>query len=184
VLRCRSWAKDGERGGDEAPGPRSDVGFRLDQQTAGFKAAPPSRVVRWSPLPEEKQNHQLARIEFRFIQKMIITIAREVITCCPSNPHQRSTAAKDGKLQGCDWKQIQTTVQWLREDPRGHLAMPGLRLLATRPKIRCACDESSPATMLLLRAAFCVWYCARNSSWEDAGAIEAAWAAGGAVGGN
>ena len=37
------------RGGRaEAPGPRSDISFRLDQKTANFKAATASRLVKWS----------------------------------------------------------------------------------------------------------------------------------------
>ncbi len=62
------------RGGRaEAPAPRSDVSFGLDQKTANFKAATESRVMQWSPLPEEKQKNQLALKEFRFIKTIIIT---------------------------------------------------------------------------------------------------------------
>ncbi len=61
------------RGGRaEAPVPRSDVSFRLDQKTGNFKAAIPSRVMQWSALTEEKQNNELAQKEFRFIKIMII----------------------------------------------------------------------------------------------------------------
>jgi hypothetical protein len=61
------------RGGRaEAPGPRSDVSFRLDQKTANFKVAIVSRVMQWSPLTEEKQKNQLAQTEFRFIKTIII----------------------------------------------------------------------------------------------------------------
>ncbi len=49
------------RGGRaEAPVPRSDVSFRLDQKTANFKLAVASRVMQWSVLTEEKQKNQLA----------------------------------------------------------------------------------------------------------------------------
>jgi hypothetical protein len=61
------------RGGiAEAPVPRSDVSFRLDQQTGHFKlafikAARGSREMQWSALTEEKQKNQFAQTEFRFI---------------------------------------------------------------------------------------------------------------------
>ena len=49
---------------------------------------------------------------------------------------------------------LQTTVRWLRDqDPRGHLEMPGLRLLATHPKTWCAC-ESFPVQNAELYTAF------------------------------
>ncbi len=63
------------RGGRaEAPGPRSDVSFRLDQKTGNFKVATVSRVMQWGVLTEGKQKNELAQIEFRFIKtiKMII----------------------------------------------------------------------------------------------------------------
>jgi hypothetical protein len=57
------------RGGRaEAPGPRSDVSFRLDQKTGDFKVAIGSRDMQWSLLTEEKQKNQLAQTEFRFIK--------------------------------------------------------------------------------------------------------------------
>ncbi len=60
------------RGGRaEAPGPRSDVSFRLDQKTGNFKVAIFSRLMQWSPLTEEKQKNQLAQTEFRFIKNQI-----------------------------------------------------------------------------------------------------------------
>ncbi len=63
------------RGGRaEAPGPRSDVSFRLDQKTGNFKAAIASRVKQWSELTEGKQKNELAQKEFRFIKTMIIII--------------------------------------------------------------------------------------------------------------
>jgi hypothetical protein len=55
-----------------APGPRSDVSFRLDQKTANFKVAIVSRVMQWSFLTEEKQKNELAQAEFRFIKTIII----------------------------------------------------------------------------------------------------------------
>ncbi len=58
------------RGGRaEAPGPRSDVSFRLDQKAGNFKVAFPSRQRQWSALTEEKKKNQLAQTEFRFIKK-------------------------------------------------------------------------------------------------------------------
>ena len=61
------------RGGRaEAPLPRSDVSFRLDQKTGNFKAASHSRPMKWSLSPEEKQKNELAQKEFRFIKTMII----------------------------------------------------------------------------------------------------------------
>jgi hypothetical protein len=60
--------KDGERGRAEAPAPRSDVGFRLDQKTAYFKASIASRAMQWSVLTEEKQKNQIAQTGFRFIK--------------------------------------------------------------------------------------------------------------------
>jgi hypothetical protein len=69
------------RGGRaEAPGPRSDVSFRLDQKTASFKAvAIPSREMQCSPLTEEKQKNELAQKEFRFIKTIIIIIIITII---------------------------------------------------------------------------------------------------------
>ncbi len=61
------------RGGRaEAPVPRSDVSFRLDQKTGDFKAAIDSRQMQWSALTEGKQTNELAQKEFRFIKTMII----------------------------------------------------------------------------------------------------------------
>ncbi len=56
----------------EAPVPRSDVSFRLDQKTANFKAATGSRPMQWSGLTEGKQKNELAQREFRFIKTIII----------------------------------------------------------------------------------------------------------------
>ena len=45
------------RGGRaEAPVPRSDVSFRLDQQTGNSNAVTPCRVMQWSVLTEGKAN--------------------------------------------------------------------------------------------------------------------------------
>ena len=60
------------RGRAEAPVPRSDVGFRLDQKTGNFKAVTGSRVMQWSELTEEKKKNELAQKEFRFIKTIII----------------------------------------------------------------------------------------------------------------
>ena len=62
------------RGGRaEAPFPRSDVSFRLDQKTGNSKAAIGSRVMQWSALTEEKQKNEIAnKTEFRFIKTIII----------------------------------------------------------------------------------------------------------------
>ena len=61
------------RGGRaEAPVPRSDVGFRLDQKTGNFKAAMGSRVMQWGILTEGKQKNKLAQKEFRFIKTINI----------------------------------------------------------------------------------------------------------------
>jgi hypothetical protein len=58
------------RGGRaEAPAPRSDVSFRLDQKAGNFKVAFASRPMQWSALTEEMQKNQLAQTEFRFIKK-------------------------------------------------------------------------------------------------------------------
>ena len=63
------------RGGRaEAPVPRSDVSFRLDQKTANFKAAFGSRPMQWSDLTVEKQKNELAQKEFRFIKTIIVII--------------------------------------------------------------------------------------------------------------
>jgi hypothetical protein len=56
----------------EAPGPRSDVSFRLDQKTANFKVAIVSREMQWSVLTEEKQRNQLAQTEFCLIKTIIV----------------------------------------------------------------------------------------------------------------
>ena len=61
------------RGGRaEAPVPRSDVSFRLDQKTGNFKAAIVSRPMQWGPLTAGKQKNELAQKEFRFIKTIII----------------------------------------------------------------------------------------------------------------
>ena len=61
------------RGGRaEAPFPRSDVSFRLDQKTGNFKVAIVSRQMQWGPLTEGKQKNELAQKEFRFIKTIII----------------------------------------------------------------------------------------------------------------
>ena len=61
------------RGGRvEAPVPRSDVSFRLDQKTGDFKVAVLSREMQWSALTEGKQKNELAQKEFRFIKTIII----------------------------------------------------------------------------------------------------------------
>ncbi len=61
------------RGGRaEAPVPRIDVRFRLDQKTGNFKMAAVSRVNQWGPLTEEKQKSQLEQPEFRFIKTIIM----------------------------------------------------------------------------------------------------------------
>ncbi len=50
------------RGGRaEAPVPRSDVGFRLDQKTANFKVALRSRPVQCSRTTEQKQKNEFAQ---------------------------------------------------------------------------------------------------------------------------
>jgi len=97
--------KDGERGEAEAPVPRGDVSFRLDQKTGNFKAAfLGSRLMQWSHLTEEKKKNQLAQTQFCFIIKTTI-IKAAAITLRPSRLYQRCTAAKDGKLQGCQREQ-------------------------------------------------------------------------------
>ena len=61
------------RGGRaEAPAPRSDISFRLDQKTANFKAAMESSLMQWSVLTEGKQKNELAQKEFRFIKTIAI----------------------------------------------------------------------------------------------------------------
>ena len=63
------------RGGRaEAPVPRSDVSFRLDQKTGNFKVAIGSRPMQWGELTEGKQKNELAQKEFRFINTIIIII--------------------------------------------------------------------------------------------------------------
>ena len=56
----------------EAPAPRSDVSFRLDQKKGNFKVAFASRVMQWSVSTEEKEKNQLAQAEFRFIKTIIM----------------------------------------------------------------------------------------------------------------
>ena len=61
------------RGGRaEAPAPRSDVSFRLDQKTGNFKAAIISRVMQWGVFTEGNQKNELAQTEFRFIKTIIV----------------------------------------------------------------------------------------------------------------
>jgi hypothetical protein len=58
------------RGGRaEAPVPRSDVSFRLDQNAGNFKLAFASRPMQWGHLTEAKQKNELAQTEFRFIKQ-------------------------------------------------------------------------------------------------------------------
>jgi hypothetical protein len=60
------------RGGRaEAPGPRSDVSFRIDQKTGNFKVAVGSREMQRSDFTEGKQENELAQKEFRFIKTII-----------------------------------------------------------------------------------------------------------------
>ncbi len=62
------------RGGRvEAPVPRSDVSFRLDQKTGNFKMAEVSRQNQWGVFTEGKQTNEFAQKEFRFIKTIIIT---------------------------------------------------------------------------------------------------------------
>ncbi len=64
------------RGGRaEAPVPRSDVNFRLDQKAGNFNVAIVSRPMQWSELTEGNQKNEIAQTEFRFI-KTTITIIR------------------------------------------------------------------------------------------------------------
>jgi hypothetical protein len=95
----------------EAPVPRSDVSFPLNQKTANFNVVFSSRErvfssreMQWSFLTEEKQKNQLTQTEFRVI-KPIIKIRAGVITPRPLPPHQHCTAAKDGKFQGVHFQQ-------------------------------------------------------------------------------
>jgi hypothetical protein len=61
------------RGGRaEAPVPRSDVSFRLDQKTGNFKMAKGSRANQWGALTEEKPKNQLSQPEFLFIKTIIM----------------------------------------------------------------------------------------------------------------
>ena len=55
---------------------RVHISIALQQKTANFKVALPSREIQWSVLTEEKQTNQLAQKEFRFIKtiKTIIII--------------------------------------------------------------------------------------------------------------
>ncbi len=74
---CQTCKADSEskmvRGGRaEAPVPRSDVSFRLDQKTGTFKAAIDSRGMQGGALTEGKQKNELAQKEFRFIKTMIM----------------------------------------------------------------------------------------------------------------
>ena len=67
------------RGGRaEAPVPRSDVSFRLDQKTGNFKVAFGSRTMQWSTLTEGKQKNELAQEEVRFIKTIIIIRGRQL----------------------------------------------------------------------------------------------------------
>jgi hypothetical protein len=69
------------RGGRaEAPVPRSDVSFRLDQKTGNFKAAIFTRPMQWSVLTEGKQKNELAQTQFRFIKILIIITLLAVLT--------------------------------------------------------------------------------------------------------
>ena len=61
------------RGGmAEAPAPRSDVSFRLNQKTGDFKVAVVSRLMQWGALTEGKQTNEHAQKEFRFIKTIRI----------------------------------------------------------------------------------------------------------------
>jgi hypothetical protein len=93
------------RGRAEAPVPRSDVSFRLDQKTSNFNLAAMtmcSRTMQWSHLTEGNKRINLLK-QSRFI-KIIIVIRGGAITRWSSPLYQRCTAAKDGKLQGRLWK--------------------------------------------------------------------------------
>jgi hypothetical protein len=47
----------------EAPLPRSDVSFRLDQKTGNCNAVMPSRVMQWSVLTEGKAKESTCRMK-------------------------------------------------------------------------------------------------------------------------
>jgi hypothetical protein len=64
LIVSETWR---EQRGAETPVHDGDVGFRLDQQTADFKAAVPSRVMQWSLLTA-KETCQHAQTEFATLQ--------------------------------------------------------------------------------------------------------------------
>ncbi len=93
------------RGGRaEAPVPRSDVSFRLDQKTGNFKVAIGSRPMQWSALPEGKQKNELAQTEFRFIKTTTIITIRG--GNCPLSTFFASTSA----IFACDGLLVTDTM--------------------------------------------------------------------------
>jgi hypothetical protein len=109
ATAARQTVSERWRGGKaEAPGPRSDISFRLDQKTANFKVAIGNRAMQWRVSTEEKQKNELAQNDFCFIKTITITMGWNfwwggeggAITICPSQLYQRCIAAKDGKFQG------------------------------------------------------------------------------------
>ena len=94
--------KDGERGEGfraEAPVPRSDVSFRLNQKTAVFNVAIDGRPIKWSVLTEENQKNQLAQSwTFDSYQTTMIQGAGAV-TCGLSPAHPRCAAKANGRVQ-------------------------------------------------------------------------------------
>jgi hypothetical protein len=76
------------RGGRaEAPGPRSDVSFRLGQKTANFKADIGSRTMQWSATTEERQKESTCANRVS-LHKSNNNNKRGAITMCPSPSHQ------------------------------------------------------------------------------------------------
>jgi hypothetical protein len=82
------------------------ISVTQEQKTANFKAAFASRHSQWGLATEEKQNNQNCA-NFHFAKAIIIIIKTRAvaITRCPSPLYQHCTAAKDGKIQGCQSEQ-------------------------------------------------------------------------------
>ena len=96
------------RGGRaEAPVPRSDVSFRLHQKAGNFKAAPVSRPMQRSALPEAKQKNQLAAYIFS-LHKIIIIITGAIIITGGGN-HVRLSFASISALH-CSKRRV--TSRW------------------------------------------------------------------------
>jgi hypothetical protein len=118
------------RGGRvEAPGPRSDVSFRLDQKTGNFKVAIESRGMQWGVLTEEKQKNQLSQPELRFVKTIIMEGGQ-----LPVVLRLHISVALQQKTGNFKVAIVSTPMQWgalTEEKQKSQLSQPEFRFIQT-----------------------------------------------------